>query len=153
MPADFNFLTQMRRIGFLFSFVAFMMISCAKETVTVTGDSAGPMGEVTIALASVDGHHNALPVKSTVEVPDAGDFKIEIFNAEGVRLYRDTYANSENKKIPLPGIARKCSRSRLRRYLLCRRPEFHGTATDCRDHRGDSQNGQCESSREFRRKP
>ena len=101
MPADFNFLTQMRRIGFLFSFVAFMMISCAKETVTVTGDSAGPMGEVTIALASVDGHHNALPVKSTVEVPDAGDFKIEIFNAEGVRLYRDTYANSENKKIPL----------------------------------------------------
>ena len=101
MPADFNFLTQMRRIGFLFSFVAFMMISCAKETVTVTGESAGPMGEVTIALASVDGHHNALPVKSTVEVPDAGDFKIEIFNAEGVRLYRDTYANSENKKIPL----------------------------------------------------
>lgn len=91
----------MRRIGFLLSFVALLMISCAKETVTVDGGGTARMGEVTIALTSSDGHQNAVPVKSTVEVPEVSDFKIEIFNAGGVRLYRDTYANSVDRKIPL----------------------------------------------------
>ncbi len=76
----------MRRIGFLLSFVALLMISCAKETVTVDGGGTARMGEVTIALTSSDGHQNAVPVKSTVEVPEVSDFKIEIFNAGGVRL-------------------------------------------------------------------
>lgn len=91
----------MRRIGFLLSFVALLMISCAKEPVTVDGGGTARMGEVTIALTSSDGHQNAVPVKSTVEVPEVSDFKIEIFNAGGVRLYRDTYANSVDRKIPL----------------------------------------------------
>ena len=64
-------------------------------------------GEVTISLSSTD-ETNALPcLKSensapeTDDLPDIDGFEVEIYNSAGIRLYRDTYANTVGKLIPL----------------------------------------------------
>ncbi|HIS22776.1 MAG TPA: hypothetical protein IAC09_04970, partial [Candidatus Cryptobacteroides intestinipullorum] len=77
-------------------------MACSREIIEIP-DNAGDLqkGEITIALTSVDTHQNVTAVKSTVEAPEAEAFKVEIFNASGVRLYRDTYGNAAGTKIPL----------------------------------------------------
>ena len=65
-------------------------------------ESLDGTAEVTLALTA-DSSHN-LSVKSQAEenLPDISDFTVEIFKGtDGKRLYRDTYANSTDKKIRL----------------------------------------------------
>lgn len=96
------FLTIMRRKGLFIPIVTFLTMACSREIIE-TPDNAGDLqkGEITIALTSVDTHQNVTVVKSTVEAPEAEAFNVEIFNASGVRLYRDTYGNAAGTKIPL----------------------------------------------------
>lgn len=96
------FLTIMRRKGLFFPIVTFLTMACSREIIEIP-DNAGDLqkGEIIIALTSVDTHQNVTAVKSTVEAPEAEAFKVEIFNASGVRLYRDTYGNAAGTKIPL----------------------------------------------------
>lgn len=80
---------------------AFATVSCTEALEEI---ATGADGEVTVSLTS-DG--DCRPhLKSAVqeeEVP-VGEFIVEIFKTDGnVRLYRDTYANTENKAIKLNG--------------------------------------------------
>ena len=80
---------------------AFATVSCTEALEEI---ATGADGEITVSLTS-DG--DCRPhLKSAVqeeEVP-AGEFIVEIFKTDGnVRLYRDTYANTENKAIKLNG--------------------------------------------------
>ena len=92
----------MRHIRFVLTcLAAFATVSCTEALEEI---ATGADGEVTVSLTS-DG--DCRPhLKSAVqeeEVP-AGEFMVEIFKSDGnVRLYRDTYANTENKAIKLNG--------------------------------------------------
>lgn len=92
----------MRHIRFVLTcLAAFATVSCTEALEEI---ATGADGEITVSLTS-DG--DCRPhLKSAVqeeEVP-AGEFIVEIFKTDGnVRLYRDTYANTENKTIKLNG--------------------------------------------------
>lgn len=92
----------MRHIRFVLTcLAAFATVSCTEALEEI---ATGADGEITVSLTS-DG--DCRPhLKSAVqeeEVP-AGEFMVEIFKTDGnVRLYRDTYANTENKAIKLNG--------------------------------------------------
>lgn len=92
----------MRHIRFVLTcLAAFATVSCTEALEEI---ATGADGEVTVSLTS-DG--DCRPhLKSAVqeeEVP-VGEFMVEIFKSDGnVRLYRDTYANTENKAIKLNG--------------------------------------------------
>ena len=86
-----------------------LLTLCAITAAMTSCSTSGPeettgMAEVTLALTT-DGSHN-FNVKSQAEetLPEIDDFTVEIFKkANGKRLYRDTYANSTEKKIRLNG--------------------------------------------------
>ena len=92
----------MRHIRFVLTCLAALAtVSCTEALEEI---ATGADGEITVSLTS-DG--DCRPhLKSAVqeeEVP-AGEFIVEIFKTDGnVRLYRDTYANTENKAIKLNG--------------------------------------------------
>ena len=90
----------MRRLRFL-PIGLLVLLSCSKETVKEPENRE--MGEVCITLSSTGDGEDASPKTRSVEenVPDAGDFEVEIYNSQGIRIYRDNYANSAGKKIPL----------------------------------------------------
>lgn len=92
----------MRHIRFVLTcLAAFATVSCTEALEEI---ATGADGEITVSLTS-DGDCRPR-LKSAVqeeEVP-AGEFIVEIFKTDGnVRLYRDTYANTENKAIKLNG--------------------------------------------------
>lgn len=92
----------MRHIRFVLTcLAAFATVSCTEALEEI---ATGADGEITVSLTS-DGDCSP-HLKSAVqeeEVP-AGEFIVEIFKTDGnVRLYRDTYANTENKAIKLNG--------------------------------------------------
>lgn len=92
----------MRHIRFVLTcLAAFATVSCTEALEEI---ATGADGEITVSLTS-DGDSRP-HLKSAVqeeEVP-AGEFIVEIFKTDGnVRLYRDTYANTENKAIKLNG--------------------------------------------------
>lgn len=91
---------QMRRLRFL-PIGLLVLLSCSKETVKEPVNRE--MGEVCITLSSTGDGEDVRPKTRSVEenVPDAGDFEVEIYNSQGIRIYRDNYANSAGKKIPL----------------------------------------------------
>lgn len=77
-------------------------MSCAREEPVDT--SGLEKGEVVISLSTDAGSTDVKPQmksvdENTPESPD--DFEVEIYNSKGIRLYRDTYANSVGKKIAL----------------------------------------------------
>lgn len=77
-------------------------MSCAREEPVDT--SGLEKGEVVISLSTDAGSTDVKPQMKSVdenapESPD--DFEVEIYNSKGIRLYRDTYANSVGKKIAL----------------------------------------------------
>lgn len=77
-------------------------MSCAREEPVDT--SCLEKGEVVISLSTDAGSTDVKPQMKSVdenapESPD--DFEVEIYNSKGIRLYRDTYANSVGKKIAL----------------------------------------------------
>lgn len=84
-----------------------LLTVCALATVIASCGTTEPEGtygsaEVKLALTA-DGSHN-FNVKSQAEetLPEINDFTVEIFKkSDGKRLYRDTYANSTDKKIRL----------------------------------------------------
>lgn len=86
-----------------------LLTLCAITAAMTSCSTSGPeettgTAEVTLALTT-DGSHN-FNVKSQAEetLPEIDDFTVEIFKkANGKRLYRDTYANSTEKKIRLNG--------------------------------------------------
>lgn len=92
----------MRHIRFVLTcLAAFATVSCTEALEEI---ATGADGEITVSLTS---DWDCRPhLKSSVqeeEVP-AGEFIVEIFKTDGnVRLYRDTYANTENKAIKLNG--------------------------------------------------
>lgn len=90
----------MRRLRFL-PIGLLVLLSCSKETVKEPVNRE--MGEVCITLSSTGDGEDVRPKTRSVEenVPDAGDFEVEIYNSQGIRIYRDNYANSAGKKIPL----------------------------------------------------
>lgn len=95
----------MRRTGLILAGIALLFSSCAEEIVS---PPLGQGGEVVISLASSDetnpvpGTKSAYTQSSTdPTIPDLEDFEVEIYNSSGIRLYRDTYAATEGKKIPL----------------------------------------------------
>ena len=92
----------MRHIRFVLTcLAAFATVSCTEALEEI---ATGADGEITVSLTS-DGDcrpHRKSAVQEE-EVP-AGEFIVEIFKTDGnVRLYRDTYANTENKAIKLNG--------------------------------------------------
>lgn len=92
---------QMRRLRFL-PLGLIVLMSCAREEPVDT--SCLEKGEVVISLSTDAGSTDVKPQMKSVdenapESPD--DFEIEIYNSKGIRLYRDTYANSVGKKIAL----------------------------------------------------
>ena len=91
----------MRHLRFLTIGFVVIALSCSREEPAGTGDSG--MGEVTISLSSVEGSVEMKPMTKSEEeiVPDVDDFEVEIYNSRGIRLFRDTYANSAGKKIAL----------------------------------------------------
>ena len=77
-------------------------MSCAREEPVDT--SGLEKGEVVISLSTDAGSTDVKPQMKSVdenapESPD--DFEVEIYNSKGIRLYRDTYANSVGRKIAL----------------------------------------------------
>ena len=92
----------MRHIRFVLTcLAAFATVSCTEALEEI---ATGADGEITVSLTS---DWDCRPhLKSAVqeeEVPVA-EFMVEIFKSDGnVRLYRDTYANTENKAIKLNG--------------------------------------------------
>ena len=92
----------MRHIRFVLTcLAAFATVSCTEALEEI---ATGADGEITVSLTS---DWDCRPhLKSAVqeeEVP-VGEFIVEIFKTDGnVRLYRDTYANTENKAIKLNG--------------------------------------------------
>ena len=92
----------MRHIRFVLTcLAAFATVSCTEALEEI---ATGADGEITVSLTS---DWDCRPhLKSAVqeeEVP-VGEFMVEIFKSDGnVRLYRDTYANTENKAIKLNG--------------------------------------------------
>ena len=92
---------QMRRLSFL-PLGLIVLMSCAREEPVDT--SGLEKGEVVISLSTDAGSTDVKPQMKSVdenapESPD--DFEVEIYNSKGIRLYRDTYANSVGKKIAL----------------------------------------------------
>ncbi len=75
-----------------------LVLSCRESFVLPVSDS----GKVKIALAQ-DDRSNDLTVKSSSELPSIENFEVEIYNSRAVRLYRDSYANTVGKEIPLNG--------------------------------------------------
>lgn len=95
----------MRRTGLILAGLAFLFSSCTEELVSPPLEQGG---EVVISLASSDGTNPVPGVRSGDTqsssdplLPDIDDFEVEIYNASGIRLYRDTYAATEGKRIPL----------------------------------------------------
>lgn len=91
----------MRRLRFL-PLGLIVLMSCAREEPVDT--SGLEKGEVVITLSTDAGSTDVKPQMKSVdenapESPD--DFEVEIYNSKGIRLYRDTYANSVGKKIAL----------------------------------------------------
>ena len=91
----------MRRLRFL-PLGLIVLMSCAREEPVDT--SGLEKGEVVISLSTDAGSTDVKPQMKSVdenapESPD--DFEVEIYNSKGIRLYRDTYANSVGKKIAL----------------------------------------------------
>lgn len=91
----------MRRLSFL-PLGLIVLMSCAREEPVDT--SGLEKGEVVISLSTDAGSTDVKPQMKSVdenapESPD--DFEVEIYNSKGIRLYRDTYANSVGKKIAL----------------------------------------------------
>ena len=93
-------INQMRLLRFL-PLGLLILMSCSKEDKLVSENQG--MGEITISLSSSDSSDDVTPLSKSVEenVPDVNDFEVEIYNSRGIRLYRDSYANSAGKKIPL----------------------------------------------------
>ena len=92
----------MRRIRFTLSCLwLFLSVACSQELAGPAGDNVR-QGEIEIVLS-----HDAEPQTkgaSEFAVPNIEDLKVEIFKKADnglVRLYRDTYANTLGKKIPL----------------------------------------------------
>lgn len=75
-----------------------LILSCRESFVLPVPEGGG----VKIALTQ-DVRSNELTVKSTTNLPSVEDFEVEIYNSRAVRLYRDTYANTVGKEIPLNG--------------------------------------------------
>lgn len=92
----------MRHIRFVLTcLAAFATVSCTEALEEI---ATGADGEITVSLTSDwDCRPHLKSVVQEEEVP-AGEFIVEIFKTDGnVRLYRDTYANTENKAIKLNG--------------------------------------------------
>ena len=94
----------MRRTGFILAGLAVLFSACTDEVLSPDG---GVQGEVMISLSST-GETNAVPgLKSSTsadeaeELPDLDGFEVEIYNSNGIRLYRDTYANTVGRRIAL----------------------------------------------------
>lgn len=90
----------MRRLRFL-PLGLLILLSCSKGDVLPSGEEG--TGEVTIVLSSDGSSDDVSPALKSEEtyIPDTDDFEVEIYNSKGIRLYRDTYANSAGRKIPL----------------------------------------------------
>ena len=89
----------MRRLRFL-PLGLLILLSCSKGDVLPSGEEG--TGEVTIVLSSDGSSDDVSPALKSEEtyIPDTDDFEVEIYNSKGIRLYRDTYANSAGRKIP-----------------------------------------------------
>lgn len=72
------------------------MLTACTDTISENTVSTAK-GEVIIALSSLE----PMTRSEEVNVPDIADFMVEIYSASGIRLYRDTYANSTGKSILL----------------------------------------------------
>ena len=91
----------MRRLRFL-PIGLVVLLSCSREEPVDT--SGLEKGNVVISLSMDATGTDAGPASKSVDenAPEsADDFEIEIYNSNGTRLYRDTYANSAGKEIPL----------------------------------------------------
>ena len=83
-----------------FGVLAIMSASCSKSSEGIPEGSA----EVSITLTADDTHFERSKAPGESELPDIGDFTVDIFktgNGKRTRLYRDTYANSTDTKIRL----------------------------------------------------
>ena len=95
----------MRRTGFVLAGLAILFSACSEE---LSAPDGGVKGEVMISLSS-SGETNAVPAlradgtqsASVTDLPDINEFEVEIYNSRGIRLYRDSYANTAGKKIAL----------------------------------------------------
>ena len=86
--------------------VTVLLSACSKEQSEPVSDTGGVKGGITFELTAKDDHQIVVPVKSTVDeslVPPLDSFKIEIFDPEGVRIYRDKYENVKSQTIYLNG--------------------------------------------------
>lgn len=92
-------LNQMRRLIFFLGFLAALMTACEENSIV---DVSGTKGEVVISLSSSELGASRIRTRSEeVDVPEIDDFMVEIYSSAGIRLYRDTYANSSGKSILL----------------------------------------------------
>lgn len=92
----------MRRLRFLPLGLFIMCLSCSRQEPFDFADSG--TGGVTISLSASSSGTEESPVQTRAteeRVPDTDDFIVEIYSLQGIRLYRDTYANSCGKRIPL----------------------------------------------------
>lgn len=89
----------MRRLIFFLGFLAAVMTACEENSIV---DVSGAKGEVMISLSSSELGTSRIRTRSEeVDVPEIDDFMVEIYSSAGIRLYRDTYANSSGKSILL----------------------------------------------------
>lgn len=95
-----KFLNQMRRLSIVLFCTTFLFSAC--KTDIIETPAALEQGEVSIFLSAEE--ENRVVTKSTeANVPAIDDFEVEIYNSDGIRLYRDTYAQTTGKKILLNG--------------------------------------------------
>ncbi|GEM_PF-2659166 len=89
----------MRRLIFFLGLLAVIVTACQETSIE---NVSGAKGEVMISLSSSDLEANGIRTRSEeVDVPEIDDFMVEIYSSAGIRLYRDTYANSSGKSILL----------------------------------------------------
>ncbi len=91
----------MRRIKFCFICLAALTVAACQDSLENAGSEASGEGEVLISL-SAEGRTSSTTKATTESLPDVNDFTVEIFKTDGnVRLYKDTYANTDGVSIPL----------------------------------------------------
>lgn len=89
----------MRRTFFLSGLLTVALTACQETSIGDAGQAGA--GEVEIALTSTESPGLLSTRSEEEELPDVSDFIVEIYSASGIRLYRDTYANSSGKTILL----------------------------------------------------
>ena len=86
----------MRRTRFIPALLVLLLSACNQQLI----ETQLPEGEVTINL-SADERVEIVSAKSGTELPDVGDFWVEIYNSEMVKFKKEKYSDIAGKTLSM----------------------------------------------------